>query len=272
MTSLCVLNDLVVHDLVVRVSGKRLLDRVSFKLARGELSVLLGPNGAGKSTLLRALIGEIPAESGRVELVGQDLSSYTPFARARAITLVPQEQPVDFPLRVAELVELGRLPHSAKGRCVKTDQSAIWSALERTDLLHLTERDVRSLSGGERQRVSLARALAQQTPVLLLDEPTTHLDIAHQIAMLETVRSLVRSGGSVLVALHDLGLAARFADRVLVLENGGLTANGTPREVLTRERLEQSFGITASIEEDGQGQIRHLTVLGKAPSFGASPC
>jgi iron complex transport system ATP-binding protein len=253
-----------VRELSAHAGTKRLVESVSFELAAGELCILLGANGAGKSTLLRALLGDPPPEPGRVMLLGQDLTSYRPVDRARAVTLVPQEQPVDFPLRVGELVELGRLPHSGAGSSAAADRAAVESALERTDLVELRERDVATLSGGERQRASLARALAQCTPVLLLDEPTAHLDITHQIAMLELVRRLTSTGGAALCALHDLGLAARFADRLLLLENGRLTASGPPWEVLTSERLALAFGVRAAIEHDDHGRIRHLTVLGRA--------
>jgi len=263
---------LSVRELSVRIGAARLVDGVSFELAAGELCALLGPNGAGKSTLLRALLGEQALAEGSVTLLGKELSSYRPFDRARAITLVPQEQPADFPLRVADLVELGRLPHAGPGGSAAADRAAVESALERAGLTALRERDLTTLSGGERQRASLARALAQCTPVLLLDEPTAHLDIAHQIAMLEIVRELVDGGGAALVALHDLGLAARFAHRLLLLQNGRISASGPPEEVLTGERLAQAFGVDAAIDRDHSGRIRHLSVLGRVHERRAESC
>jgi iron complex transport system ATP-binding protein len=254
---------LVARELSLSVAGKRLVDRVSLELACGELTVLLGPNGAGKSTLLRALLGELAPEAGAVELLGKNLKGYRALERARLVTLVPQEQPADFPLTVAELVELGRLPHAALGSARHDDRAAIARSIERADLGRLLQRDVGSLSGGERQRASLARALAQDTPVLLLDEPTAHLDIGHQLAVLELVRERVDAGTAALVALHDLGLAARFADRLLLLEDGRITACGTPAEVLTRAELARAFGVEAAIEHDEHGAIRHLTVLAR---------
>ncbi|HEV8247823.1 MAG TPA: heme ABC transporter ATP-binding protein [Polyangiaceae bacterium] len=250
------------HDLTLRRGGTALLRNVNLELHAGELGVLVGPNGAGKTTLLRALLGDLAPDSGRIRLFGAELSSYRPLARARLLTLVPQEQPLDFPLRARELVELGRLPHAAAGSSAREDRAAVESALERTGVQHLAERDLDSLSGGERQRVGLARALAQATPLLMLDEPTAHLDVAHQIVMLEILRELARQGAAVLVALHDLGLAARFADRVIVLDRGQVAAQGAPQEVLTSELLATHFGITTRIEQGDDGRIRHLTVLG----------
>ncbi len=248
---------------VVRGAAELLAD-VSLELRAGELTALLGANGAGKSTLLRVLLGEIAPQTGSVRLLGQELTTYRAEDRARLCTLVPQEQPLDFPLRVRELVELGRLPHAARGSSREVDRLAVSNALEKTNLLPLSERELASLSGGERQRASLARALAQATPVLLLDEPTAHLDVAHQIELLEICRRRSGDGAAILVALHDLALAARFADRVLVLDQGQLCADGKPHAVLTAELLSRSFGVDTHIERDDSGRIAHLSVVGRS--------
>ncbi len=244
--------------------GTRLLDGVDLTLHAGELMVLLGPNGAGKSTLLRVLLGELAPDTGSVRLLGQELQSYRPQDRARLLTLVPQEQPLDFPLRVRELVELGRLPHAGGGSSRDADRRAVDEALVKTHLVAFAGRELATLSGGERQRASLARALAQNTPVLLLDEPTAHLDVAHQITLLEICRRLASEGAAIVCALHDLALAARFADHAVVLERGGVRACGAPERVLTSELLARSFGVEARIERDEMGKIMHLSVVGTA--------
>ena len=223
---------------------KRVVRDVSLSLDAGELVALVGPNGSGKSTLLRVLLGSLTPNDGAIFLGETAAASLSPRARAERQTMVTQETAVAFALRVRDLVALGRYPYRGRFAALTTaDEASIHHAMERTDTLRLAERLVPELSGGERQRVQLARAIAQETPLLFLDEPTANLDPAHQLDAMETVRRLAREGHGVLVALHDLSLAARFCDRVLLLADGCLVANGRPTDVFSGDNLARYFHV-----------------------------
>ena len=228
---------------------RQVLSDVSFTLASGELVAVLGVNGCGKSTLLATLAGEIPPAFGEVRLHGEALAQMAPRARAQRLAMLPQVSTLAFGFRAVEVVALGRLPHRG-GNAL--DSQLVEQALAQADAAHLAERNYLQLSGGERQRVHLARVLAQlgavSHPCLLMDEPTTALDIAHQHLALEAARALVRRGGAALVTLHDLNLAARYADRVLLLDGGRVAALGTPWEVLQAERIQSVFGLQARVQ------------------------
>jgi iron complex transport system ATP-binding protein len=225
-------------------------------LARGELVAVVGPNGAGKSTLLHVLLGLLPPTSGSVSLEGRPIAELSRRSIAQKIAFLPQEVRSDFAFTVRELVGMGRLPHLGRFRPEgPADVAAIENALARTATVPYAERLVSELSGGERQRVVLARAIAQSTDVLLLDEPTASLDVEHQLEVIQLIRALVESGKAAAVALHDLSLAARFADRVIVLSGGGIAAEGTPREVITEELLARHFRIRARIEHAPEGVL-----------------
>lgn len=242
----------------------RVLDAVDLELRSGELVALVGPNGAGKSTLLKVLLGWLSPDSGRVEVVGRALSELSRRDIAKRIAFVPQEARVDFAFTARELVTMGRMPYLGRFQPEGTaDVSAVERALDATETRALSDRIVSELSGGERQRVQLARALAQETDVLLLDEPTANLDIEHQLALLELVRKLVQQGRAAMVALHDLSLAARFADRVVVLASGGIVAAGKPSEVFTERLLERWFHIRATLRKSGEDEP--LEVIPLAP-------
>jgi ABC-type cobalamin/Fe3+-siderophores transport system ATPase subunit len=210
---------------------------------------LIGPNGTGKSTFIRALSGIVPLDEGQVQVNGQDLSRLDSFERARLMAFVPQALQLPPTFTAWETVMLGRTPHlNWLGRSSERDEAVARQAMERTSTLELAERRVGELSGGEQQRVLLARALAQETPLLIMDEPTAHLDLQYQISLLEQVRTLARQDGkAVLIALHDLNLVSRYADRVALLLDGRLQACGTSAEVLTSALLSRAYQVPLQV-------------------------
>jgi iron complex transport system ATP-binding protein len=228
---------------------------VSFAIRPGELVALCGPNGAGKSTLMRLLLGLHRPQTGQVTLGGAPLATLSRRQIARRAALLPQDAPADLPLSVQEAVALGRLPHLGRFEAESAaDVAAVTRALVATDTAALAARPVTDLSGGERHRVHLARALAQEAPLLLLDEPIAGLDLAHQLQALDLLRATVDSGRGALVALHDLSIAARSCDRMLILADGGLRADAPPAEVLTPENLQRYFQVEAEVRTDRRGR------------------
>jgi iron complex transport system ATP-binding protein len=244
---------LVLDGLSVELGGHRILDRVSVEIARGEWAALIGPNGAGKSTLLRAVAGLLPYR-GRVELGGEEVARLRRREIAQRLAFVPQAPLLPPGMRVGEYVLLGRTPHVGQyGYEGRHDLEAASSALERLDLAELSGRRLRTLSGGEQQRAVLARALAQDAPFLLLDEPTSSLDLGRQQQALELVSGLREHGElTVLCAMHDLTLAAQYADRLLLLSEGRLVADGPPAAIATEALISAHYGAEVRvIEQDG---------------------
>lgn len=237
---------LTLRGLGVRMQGRQVLDDVSLRVAPGEVVGLVGPNGAGKTTLLRAALGLVP-HTGE-----SSLSVMTPRARARHAAFLPQSREIVWPLAVADVVALGRTPH---GETTERDAAAIEAALVRMDLVALRDRAATQLSGGEQARVLIARALAQETPLLLADEPGAGLDPAHAIAVMRTFRALAGEGHGIVVSLHDLGIAARHCTRLVALKDGRLAADGTPAEVLTPGRVHALFGVTAFAGQADGGPV-----------------
>ena len=230
--------------------GERcVLDGVSLDVQSGEVLALIGPNGVGKSTLIRAVSGVIPMRSGHVRTNGDDFMTLSPMQRARYVAVVPQAIALPPAFTVWEMVLLGRTPYlNFLGQVSSADEARARYALERVAALDLIERRIGELSGGEQQRVLLARALAQETPILLLDEPTAHLDWHHQSALLDLVRKeSIEKNLAVLVALHDLNLAALFSDRIALLHDGHLRALGTPSQVLTAEQLSDIYRLPVCV-------------------------
>lgn len=238
------------ENLAVQRGPCTVLADVHLELRPGEVLGVLGPNGAGKSTLLAALSGELPAAHGRVLLDERPLSAWHGPERARRLAVLPQTSSLGFAFRVEEVVGMGRLPH-ATGRA--RDAEIVGEALAAADAAHLSGRNYLELSGGECQRVHLARVLAQLWPggegqVLLLDEPTSMLDPLHQHTTLQATRAFAEQGAAVLVILHDLNLAARYCDRLLLLERGRPHALGTPDEVLRADPLRAVFGLEVLVQ------------------------
>ncbi|MDH3212487.1 MAG: ABC transporter ATP-binding protein [Myxococcales bacterium] len=232
----------------LRIGLSEILRGVTLELGRGEMLALAGPNGSGKTTLLRVASGVLPASAGGVRVRGRPASSYSRRELARELAVVPQDAHVAFPFRAGEIVLMGRSPHLGPlGFETGADMRLAEEAMARVGIASLAERSVLELSGGERQLVLVARALAQAAGILLLDEPTAHLDLRHKIVVLDLLRDFVRSGGSALVVSHDLTLAARTCDRIALLREGALVATGAPADVITPENLRTTFGIDADV-------------------------
>jgi len=241
---------LALSDLSVSLRGRAVLRDISLGIGTGEFVGLIGPNGAGKTTLMRAALGLVPC-------TGQSSLARLPeAARARHAAWMPQSREIAWPVSVEEVVTLGRMPHRGTGRRpgpgdrARVDEAITWMELE--DLRH---RAATRLSGGEQARVLIARALAQDAPLLMADEPIAGLDPAHQIATMQTFAALARQGKSALVSLHDIGMAARHCTRIVMLAEGRLVAEGPPGEVLSPARLAQVFGITAWYRDTDQGPV-----------------
>lgn len=240
---------LEVRSLTVDYGTRRVLSGVDFSLRAGEMVALLGPNGAGKSTLLRCVGGTLRPAVGGVLIDGAPLADYERAAMARRVAVVPGQTVAAFPIRVEELVALGRLPHEHPLLGLRpADRAAIDAAIERVSIGHLRGRDVRELSLGERQLAVLAMAVAQGARLLLLDEPTVHLDLRHQVAVMELLRDLSsRDGVTVLAVMHDVTLASHFFPRLLLLDAGRLVADGSPADVLTGDRIQAVYGVDPAL-------------------------
>ncbi|WP_449267252.1 heme ABC transporter ATP-binding protein [Halanaeroarchaeum sulfurireducens] len=236
------------EDVSVDLGGQRVLDDASLTADEGEFVGLIGPNGSGKTTLLRTMAGVLETDAGQVRVGGADVSERSARAVSRRVAVVPQDTHLAFEFDVRSVVAMGRTPYRSRVAFgPRPDEARIDHALERARVDHLADRSVDEVSGGERQRVLLARALAQDTPVLLLDEPTASLDINHQVRTLEIVRSLVDDGKTVVAAIHDLNLAAHYCDSLALLGDGSVLAEGSPTEVLTESTLEAAFGTRAVV-------------------------
>jgi iron complex transport system ATP-binding protein len=238
---------LVAREISVRLGGRTILDNVSVTLPPNEFVALVGPNGAGKTTLIKALAGLIPA-FGKVEIEGRDRAQMKARERAKTLAYLPQGHDFSWPLPAAEIVALGRFPHADPFSPVTPeDRQAVTQALELTGMKAYATRIVTTLSGGERARIALARVLATQAKILLADEPTMSLDPRHQFVVMEILRHTARMRGATLAVVHDLSLAARYADRVLILEKGRIVAEGKPAETLTPDRIAKFFGVEADM-------------------------
>ncbi len=240
---------LKIEKLSVSYGKRRVLKDVSLNVEAGQVLALIGPNGSGKSTLIRAISGVIASDGGDVRVDGKALSDLSTMERARYLSVVPQARNMPPAFSVYESILLGRTPYLGwLGRAGDTDHERVRYALERTQMGPLADRLVGELSGGEQQRVLLARALAQDTPVMLLDEPTTHLDLQHREALVHLGRELAKSKNlAVLMVLHDLNMASLYADRVSLLVNGEIQATGTPEEVLTEATLSRVYNVAVHV-------------------------
>jgi iron complex transport system ATP-binding protein len=245
---------LSVEGLGLRRADRWILQGFSFDLRPGSVLAIVGPNGSGKSSLLRCMAGLWPLTDGRIALNGRDLREFSRPQIACAVTYVPQETKMEFEFTVREIVSMGRYAHRGRFQRESSDDiAAVADALTRADVAHLAERRVIHLSGGERQRVLIARSLATQSRILLLDEPTASLDVAHGLDVLELCRSLADEGRAVAIATHDLNGACHFADKVALLYSGKLVAVGSPSAVLTSKNLERAFHVRSEAVSAGDG-------------------
>ena len=231
---------LAATGLVVHLGGREVLSGVDVDVRAGELVALVGPNGAGKSTLLAALAGDVPASAGTISVDGAPLDAWSPLDLARRRAVLPQQVQVTFPFLVEQVVAMGRSPWAGTD-AEDDDEAVVAESLREADAAHLVGRTFPTLSGGERARVALARVLAQRAQLLLLDEPTAALDVHHQELVLRALRARVAAGAAAVVVLHDLGLAAAHADRVVVIADGRVDADGPAHEVLTGDRLSRVY-------------------------------
>ena len=232
------------------LDGRAIVKTVSMEVHPGEVLALVGPNGAGKSSILSLLAGDVHATSGTAFLGDKDVTKYRPDEASRLRSVLMQANQVSFPFSVWEIVEMGRAPWG-RTPLIAQDEEAIEEALNLADVGHLSERRFNQLSGGERARVSLARVLAQRTPLVLLDEPTAALDLKHQESVMRTIRDLADQGRGVVVVVHDLSVAAGYADRVAMVVEGRLEATGSPAEVIVADRVSRVYGVYVDIEQVG---------------------
>ena len=246
---------LEVEDLHFAYGDRRILRGLDLEARKGELVGLVGPNGSGKTTLLRLISGVLKPSQGRISIDGADMAGLKPGPRARLVSVVPQNPEVPLSFKVIDLVLMGRNPHLKLLQWESRDDlETARRAMELTDTLDLADRAVGSLSGGERQRTLVALALAQEAPLMLLDEPTASLDLAHQTGTMDLVRDVQRErGGTLVVAIHDLTLAAQYCDRLVMLAAGSSFAVGPPGEVLTRENISAVYGTEVFILPHPQG-------------------
>ncbi|MBA8879846.1 ABC transporter ATP-binding protein [Phyllobacterium myrsinacearum] len=239
----------------VTLGTRRVLHDISLDVGAGELIGLIGPNGAGKSTLLKSVLGLVPS-SGGIRIAGTAASRLSLRERAKHIAYLPQDREISWAVSVEHLVALGRTPHlrgfSGPGA---NDVALVESAMQRMEIAAFRHRSALELSGGERARVLIARALAQDAALLLADEPTAGLDPAHQIALMQSLANMVGQGTSVVVSLHDLGLAARWCTRLVLIHEGSIVADGIPADVLTVDHMRGIYGVETYLEKTAQGLI-----------------
>ena len=245
------------------VDAQTLLDGVDLNVERGQFVGLIGPNGAGKTTLLRAIAGILSYSDGMVLLEGSDLKNVTPRDIARTLALVPQVAPYTQGFTALELVLMGRYPHMGRLQTEgPKDNLVARDAMRLTETAQFAQRTLDTLSGGERQRIFVSRALAQQPRILLLDEPTSNLDILHQLKVIGLVRKLVDGGLTAIAAIHDLQLAARYCDRLVLMKDGRVLAQGAPESVLTPDAIASSFGVKVSVYRDSISGALALSLHG----------
>jgi iron complex transport system ATP-binding protein len=239
------------------------LKNLSFSVREGDFFIIIGPNGSGKTTLMNAVSGILNCQEGRVEIFGRSIQSYNRKDLAKTIAFVPQIFPVDFPFSVTEMVLMGRSPHlGIFGLEKEEDIKLAKQAMNFTEVKHLAHRKLNQLSGGERQRVFIARAICQEPQVILLDEPTASLDLAHQVKIMDLMYRLKREKGmTIIMVSHDLNLAAMYGDRLLLLNRGQAVSLGLPQEVLTLQKLEATYRCRLLVDESPLGKFPRITLV-----------
>jgi len=243
---------LKIDGLSVTLGGNKILEDVSFAINRGEIVGLIGPNGAGKSTAIKSILGLVERNGGTIKVGDDDVAAMEPRKRAKTLAYVPQGAPVHWPLTAERTVALGRVPHLTPWQTLgPADDAAIRDAMEKTDCWDFRDRLVTTLSGGERARVLLARTLAVAADYILADEPIAALDPMHQLQVMDILKTEAASGTGVLIVMHDLGLAMRTCDKLVLLDDNKVLAEGISTEVLTDENLKIAFGVEASRWQDG---------------------
>ncbi|WP_018996428.1 ABC transporter ATP-binding protein [Hirschia maritima] len=243
---------LAVQDLKVQIDNTPLLNDISLSIGTGELSILLGPNGSGKTTLLRAALGLIKKQSGTSKLNDEDVAALPPSIRAKSIAYLPQMQQLAWPLLVKDIVALGRFAYGSNiNKLTSKDRDIVYEAISSCDIEHLSNRRMNTLSGGEKARVHCARTFASRAPLIIADEPVAALDPRHQYKVLDLFKSYVAQGNGALIVLHDLSLAAKYADRLIWLKDGQIVADGSPTETLTPQRLADVYQIDAEVVGSG---------------------
>lgn len=246
-----------IHQINVSYGNKQILFGVDAMVHPGEVAALIGPNGAGKSTLIRAVSGVLPVQTGSIFINGYDLLQLHPQESARLLSVIPQARNLPPAFTVREIVKMGRTPFIGwLGNLTRDDESIVLSAMERTGTIDLADRRIGELSGGEQQRVLVARAIAQQPKVMLLDEPTTHLDIAYQLSLMELIVRLAHEDHlAILMAIHDLNLVTRFADKVLLIVQGKMISSGSPANVLSEDILSSAYQVPMNVHELVSGKF-----------------
>ena len=244
---------LSLSDVSVKRGKRQIVNNVSLQVTPGDVVALVGPNGAGKSSILATLSGDLTPERGEAMLMGRPTSSYRPLQQARLRSMLLQANQVSFPFTVQQVVDMGRSPWAGQPE-EERDEEAIAHAIESVEIGHLVSRRFNELSGGEKARVSLARVLAQEAPIILLDEPTAALDLHHQEGVMALIRRLGHDGKSVVVVVHDLTLAAAYADHVALIVDGRIDAMGAPAEVITPERISEVYRVEVDVLVDKDGR------------------
>lgn len=243
--------------------SRPVIRNLSFSVAEGDFFIIIGPNGSGKTTLLKIFAGLLKPQKGQTQIWDRDVTDYKPKSLARTIAMVPQQLPLDFPFTVAESVLMGRAPyHGALGIEDKRDFAIAKQAMAFTEVEHLADRRLDQLSGGEQQRVFIARAICQEPQIMLLDEPTASLDLAHQVQVMDLMEKLkTEKGVTVIMVSHDVNIAAMYADQLLLLKDGQILSLGSPGEVLTFQNLEEAYGCRLLVDESPLDESPRVTLV-----------
>ena len=252
------MNALSIRSLSVELGGRPVLRDISFDVAHGEVVALIGPNGSGKSTLIRTLCGLLKPSGGDIAVDHKSIGDFSARELATKVAVVPQDEPIAFDFTVREIVTMGRIPMSTGLFDTDEDRRAAHQAMEIAHCVTLADRPITEISGGEKQRALIARALAQGASIMLLDEPTSHLDARHQAEVVRIVRHLAAQGQAIIIALHDLNVAAHVADRVVLLHEGAVATVGAVAEVLNSDRLESVYGVEFDRFENGHVVVPRL--------------